>query len=818
MKTTIAAKLLAAIALVSCTQHTLPPRTEQMITQWEFCYTPDTTFGIITRDTIISNQQWHNVIVPHDWAIAAPFDKDIDKQIVAIEQNGETEATEHTGRTGSLPYIGSGWYKTSFRTNATYERTLISFDGVMSQPRVYVNGEYVGGWEYGYTPFIIDITKNIKHNSDNTLEVFCRNIPESARWYPGAGIYRPVTLIQTHATAISEWGISVCTNNIALDSTKATANIATHIIGDTTNVKIAFSVEEKDTHTTPIYTIDNNTLTITNPKLWSPETPHLYTLICTLTKDNNIIDQKQTTFGIRTVSCTPQQGFQLNGQTRKIKGVCLHHDLGMLGTALNKTALRRQIALLKDMGCDAIRTAHNIPSVWQMEICDSMGMMVMAESFDEWIYPKCKNGYHRYFSTTTDNGQTWAERDLTALIECHKNHPSIIMWSIGNEIPEQGDKEHGAYYVRHFTDLIHSLDPDKGRLVTSGCDRIDAAIWSGFAQQLDIVGMNYRTHKYQYAYDNTPQKMILGSETASTVSSRGVYKLPVVRADNKEYPDGQCSSYDQEACWWSNIPENDCELQDDKPWVIGEFVWTGFDYFGEPTPYDGYWPARSSYFGILDLAGLPKDRYFLYRSRWNTNENTIHILPHWTWPGHEGDTIPVYCYTNYNEAELFVNNKSQGRITKNKDKLSDRYRLRWNNVIYEPGEIAVVAYDDKGKPHTVKMHTAGQAHHLQLNTDRTTICADNTDIAFITITMKDAEDNVCPNATDKLTFEVSGDGHFRGACNGDPTSLEPLTQPQMSLFNGQMVLAIQSNGKKGNITLTIHSSNTPDATINIAVE
>lgn len=818
MKTITTTSIACAFALIACTQPNLPPRTESQLTEWQFCCTTDTNETLLTRQETIENPQWQNVTIPHDWAISGHFDKNIDMQIVAIEQNGEKEATEHTGRTGALPYIGTGWYKTTFSTNSNYERTLISFDGVMSQPRVYVNGQYVGGWEYGYTPFIIDITPFVKHNTSNQLEVICRNIPESARWYPGAGIYRPVTLIQTHATALNEWGIIACTDSITPNHSKAYITLSAQIEGDTTNTTINFSIKEKETNNNVQYHIDNNTLIIDNPKLWSPETPNLYTLTTTLIKNKKTIDQKLTTLGIRSVKYTPENGFQLNGTTRKIKGVCLHHDLGMLGTALNKAALRRQISILKDMGCDAIRTAHNIPSTWQMEICDSMGMMVMAESFDEWIYPKCKNGYNRYFLTITDNEQTWAERDLTALVTCHRNHPSIIMWSIGNEIPEQGDKEKGAKYVRLFTDLIHSLDPDKNRIVTSGCDRIDAAVWSGFAQELDIVGMNYRTHKYQFAYDNTPQKMILGSETASTVSSRGVYKLPVVRADNKEYPDGQCSSYDQEACWWSNIPENDFELQDDKPWVIGEFVWTGFDYFGEPTPYDGYWPSRSSYFGIIDLAGLPKDRYYLYRSRWNNNEPTLHILPHWTWPGHEGDTIPVYCYTSYNEAELFVNGQSQGRISKDPNNLADRYRLRWNNVVYQPGVIAVVAYDNNGQPHTEKVFTAGNEHHLKLSADRTTISADGSDIAFITISMLDEKGNLCPHASDTLTFEIKGNATYKGACNGDATSLMPLTEPQMQLFNGQLVVALQSTKQSGNATLIVHCPAIPDAAICITTE
>src|SRR5690606_9494676 len=369
----------------------------------------------------------------------------------------------------------------------------------------------------------------------------------------------------------------------------------------------------------------------------------------------------------------------LNGKSRKIKGVCLHHDLGPLGAAINKAALKRQLLIMKEMGADAIRTAHNMPSPWQMELCDELGLMVMAESFDEWKAAKCKNGYNRFFDE-------WAERDLVNLIRCHRNHPSIVMWSIGNEVPEQS-MDGGNRIAKRLQDICHREDPT--RPVTIGMDRVDNAIANNFAALLDVPGLNYRTHRYQTAYDKLPQGFILGSETASTVSSRGVYKYPVQPYQQKTYPDAQSSSYDLESCSWSNLPEEDWELQDDKPWVIGEFVWTGFDYLGEPTPYDQVWPSRSSYFGICDLAGLPKDRYYLYRSKWNQEAHTLHLLPHWTWSGKEGDTIPVYCYTDFPEAELFVNGVSQGRIKKNPASKLDRYRLRWNKVVYQPGTLKV---------------------------------------------------------------------------------------------------------------------------------
>ena len=444
----------------------------------------------------------------------------------------------------------------------------------------------------------------------------------------------------------------------------------------------------------------------------------------------------------------------------------------------------------------------------QMEVFDSMGMMVMAESFDMWIYPKCKNGYARFF-------KEWADKDITNLVLNHRNHPSIVMWSIGNEIPEQWSQE-GVEISRHLQDIIHKLDPT--RPVTQGMDRAADALKSGFAQVMDIPGFNYRAWRYDQNIKELPKGFLLGSETASTVSSRGVYKFPVELKYDFMYPDGQCSSYDTEFCSWSNLPEDDFLMMDDRPWTIGQFVWTGFDYLGEPWPYDGYWPSRSSYFGICDLAGLPKDRYYLYRSQWNTNDHTLHILPHWTWPGREGQVTPVFVYTDYPEAELFVNGKSQGRIKKDptanqviynpeakgqNDELLNRYRLRWNNVVYQPGELKVVAYDSKGRKAAEKtVKTAGTPTTLELTSDREWLPAKADALAFITVSLTDGA-TLIPDADDQLTFSVSGAGTFRGVCNGDATSLEPFTEPQMKLFNGQLVVVVQASKMPGNLTLTV---------------
>ncbi|MGO5245521.1 glycoside hydrolase family 2 TIM barrel-domain containing protein [Prevotella sp. LCP21S3_D2] len=763
---------------------------------------------------------WSQVAVPHDWAIAGPFDKKWDLQMVAIEQNGEKEKTEKSGRSGALPWIGEGMYKMNLQLPKGYKRAVLVFDGAMSQPIVKVNGKEAGRWAYGYNAFRIDITPYVQFGGKkNLVEVHLSNVEESSRWYPGGGLYRPVSVELYGNENFSTWDTFVRT--LKADKQEAEVEVNALLEGkigksgktviallDEAGTKVA---EQTISGATPAI---KTTLRVANPQLWSPESPYLYQVKLTRYEGKKVADVQTLKTGIRTISVSKNNGFQLNGITRKIKGVCLHHDLGPLGAAENKAALIRQIKTMKEMGCDAIRTAHNMPSTMQMEICDSLGMMVMAESFDMWIYPKCKNGYAKFF-------KEWSDRDMTNLVKHHRNHPSIIMWSIGNEIPEQWSKE-GMEIAKHLQDICHQYDPS--RPVTQGMDKAEAALKSGFAQVMDVPGFNYRVHKYYKNIEQLPQGFLLGSETASTVSSRGVYKFPVeVRASNNNpYADGQCSSYDTEYCSWSNLPDDDWKMQDDHSWVIGEFVWTGYDYLGEPTPYDTYWPSRSSYFGICDLAGLPKDRYYMYRARWNEHQHTTHLLPHWNWKGREGQITPVYCYTDGVEGELFVNGKSQGRVRKDKSSRLDRYRLRWNNVKYEPGEIRVVTYNQYGdKVGEDVKRTAGEPAQMKFSVEtpdhEPIVCmvegctdehnvllnADGKDLAFVTVSLLDKDGNECPLADDELTFEVTGAGTFKAACNGDATSLEPFTHPHMKLFSGKLVVIVQSSTQKGNITLKV---------------
>jgi len=750
-------------------------------------------------NTNFDDKNWENVTIPHDWAIYGPFDKTVDMQVIAITQNNEKVASEKTGRTGALPFIGVGWYRTEFSVSEYKKgkKVLLTFDGAMSEAQVFINGQKVGERPYGYSYFYFDITSYLKPNGENLLAVRLENKPKSSRWYPGAGIYRKVQIIVEDEISFEHWGTFITTPFISKDVAKV--NIKTTVHGS--NLRWLVEIKDADGKTVASHETTQQfgndmeqNIAIQNPILWSPENPYLYSATLKLYQGATLTDEQTVVFGIRSIDYIAEKGFFLNGKVTKFKGVCLHHDLGPLGVAINEAALRRQLTILKDMGCNAIRTSHNMPSLEQLELCDQMGFMVIAESFDEWAKPKVENGYNRFFND-------WAEKDVENLVRATRNHPSIVMWSAGNEVPDQWGNE-GVKRAKWLQNIFHREDPT--RPVTVGMDQVKATMESGFGALLDIPGLNYRVNLYEEAHDKFPQGFILGSETASTVSSRGVYKFPVELVKNKEYNDGQSSSYDFEACSWSNVPDVDFVMQDDKPWVIGEFVWTGFDYLGEPTPYDTYWPSRSSYFGICDLAGLPKDRYYLYRSRWNTIDETLHILPHWNWEGREGETTPVFVYTNYESAELFVNGKSQGIQKKNNDTNQNRYRLMWQDVKYEPGTLKVVALDKQGKPVAEKeIHTAGKPHHLELSVDKDLLKADGKDLSYVTVSVVDKDGNLCPNAENQLQFKVTGEGTYRAVCNGDATSLEMFHLPTMKTFSGKLVVLVQSSEKEGEIKLEI---------------
>ena len=804
---------------------------------------------------------WEVVAVPHDWAIKGPFDEKNDSQVVMVVEDGDKVKKLRTGRTGALPFIGAGWYRVKFSVPEACERAILTFGGVFGEPVVYVNGHWAGEWKHPYNTFNVDVTPFVyRDGRENVLAVRAENLNETSRWYPGGGIYRPVYLTTTSVTAIDCWGLNMTTLSLN-DKGDVTASFEVQTTGYAgKNLVAHWSVAGKEFE----QAVDGNGKAFTAHTFagitpWSPEEPKLYDMkveLLSVAADGSrrVVDSKTERIGFRTIRVSPEKGFELNGKTRKIKGVCMHHDLGMLGAAENKAAIRRQLELLKSMGCDGIRTSHNMPSKWQMDLCDELGFLVMAESFDEWVDGKMENGYNRFF-------YDWYKRDLANLVNNHKLHPSIVMWSAGNELrelwyrpkPENQSKNPGATIANMLVKELHRLDPS--RPVTAGMNKPLLDIEMGAAQVFDIMGINYAVGKYDKVYARSGHGFVLGSETASTVSSRGVYHFPVVNTclvgKDKETRDalkkaGICfadihnSSYDTEVVTWGNLPDYDW-VQQEKPWVIGEFVWTGFDYLGEPTPYNDVWPSRSSYFGIIDLAGLPKDRYYLYRSRWNTTQPTIHLLPHWNWEGREGEVTPVYCYTNYPTAELFVNGKSQGKRTKTESgDILDRYRLRWNEVKYEPGEVKVVVYDQKGlKVGEKVVKTAGKPHHLELYADRGTgakersyadmynscnpshfslggyLKADGEDMAFVAVRVVDKDGNFCPTAQHQLVMKVLGEGKFRGVCNGDPTSLEVFTNPTMKLFNGELVVGVQTTKQAGEMVLKVSGKGLGTASITL---
>lgn len=766
-----------------------------------------------------NDTKWETVTIPHDWAIFGPFDKNNDLQNVAVTQNFETQASLKTGRTGGLPYVGTGWYRTTFHSTPGKQTTLI-FDGAMSEARVFVNGKEACFWPYGYNSFYCDVTGLVNEDGkNNVLAVRLENRPQSSRWYPGAGLYRNVHVVTTEKIHVPVWGTqimtpfvkdeyaSVCLHTTILNAGKTELTVTTDIVdadGQVVSTKTNKGYINHDQSFTQNFIVEQ-------PKLWSPETPVLYKAVSKIYAGDTLLDTYTTRFGIRTIEYVPDKGFYLNGKRRKFQGVCNHHDLGPLGAAVNVAALRHQLTLLKDMGCDAIRTSHNMPAPELVELCDEMGFMMMLEPFDEWDIAKCDNGYHRFFNE-------WAEKDMVNMLRQYRNNPCVVMWSIGNEVPTQWSPE-GYKVAKFLQDICHREDPT--RPVTCGMDQVKSVLANGFAAMLDIPGLNYRAHMYDEAYERLPQNLILGSETSSTVSSRGVYKFPVERKAGAMYDDHQSSSYDLEYCSWSNIPDIDFARAEDHDWTIGQFVWTGFDYLGEPSPYDtDAWPNHSSMFGIIDLASIPKDRYYLYRSVWNKEAETLHILPHWNWEGREGEKTPVFVYTNYPSAELFINGKSYGRQTKRKDgTVENRYRLMWYDAVYQPGEVKVVAYDEQGNPAAEKtIRTAGKPHHIELVTDRTSLQADGKDLAYITLRIVDKDGNLCPNDGRLVNFKVKGAGKYRASANGDPTCLDLFHKPEMHAFGGMLTVIVQSGEKVGDIELQATAKGVKAGIIRIPVK
>lgn len=822
MRSTHTSILLLALSLtfVSCSPKHESVRQERLLTQWQF--------ALLDAEDQPANA-YQNVNVPHDWSISGPFDRENDLQKVIVVQNGEQEATWKTGRSGGLPWMGKGHYHTRIAIDATRWNTLV-FDGAMSHTHVFVNGKDICYWPYGYNTFACAIQPELITGDSVNIDVYLENKPQQSRWYPGAGIYRNVHLITTDRIHVPTFGTLIRTHQVSAE--RAIVTLAVELqdgteptTADKAGVEVITDILWQGK---TVATIQGATgeAEVLQPKLWSPETPNLYIARTRVYKQSEVsgqqselLDEYDTRFGIRSISYTPEHGFRLNGQTRKFKGVCNHHDLGPLGAAIHKDALRHQIALLQEMGCDAIRTSHNMPAPELVELCDELGMMMMIEPFDVWNWGKTENDYNKEFAD-------WWQRDITNMVKNYRNNASVMLWSSGNEVWNQV-LDDGIQIVTDLQALFHQLDPT--RPVTNGMDQAMHVIHNGFGAAVELPGFNYRTGRYHEAYENLPQKMILGSETASTVSSRGVYKTPAIIKDFANYPDFQSSGYDVEYCPWSGLPEQDFQLQDDYPWTLGQFVWTGFDYLGEPSPYDtDAWPSHSSYFGIIDLASLPKDRYYLYRSQWNTKSPTLHLLPHWNWQ--EGELVPVFCYTSYPSAELFVNGKSYGKLrhataeetarlkagekiegvsrmpevgkfevpiwgAQPAPELLPRYRLMWFDVPFEAGTIEVVAYDANGKEAARQaIRTAGEPYRLSAVWANK---AENPEeLCYITLRVEDKDGNLCPAAANLIRCEGNG---FIATANGDAACLDSFVEPQMHAFAGQCTFIVR-RGSSVNFT------------------
>jgi beta-galactosidase len=747
---------------------------------------------------------WRPLYLPHDWGIEGPFQQ------------------EYPGSTGKLPWWGVGWYRKHFQVDAADagRKIYLDVDGAMSYSMVWINGQFIGGWPYGYASWRVDLTPYLKFGAENVVAIRLDNPPNSSRWYPGGGIYRNVWMVKTSPIHVAHWGTYVTTPEatemaatvkiqVTVDNdsdSNSTISVKNEIYALKDNGKTGKTVASIQTDGLQIPAHQNESsqtqIKFKNPKLWSLEKPSRYTVVTTLSQNGQVLDQYETPFGVRTIQFTATNGFLLNGKRVQIDGVCDHHDLGAIGAAINVRALQRQIEILKAMGCNAIRTSHNPPAPELLDLCDEMGILVMDESFDCWERSKTRNDYHRIFDD-------WHEMDWRAELRRDRNHPCIILWSIGNEIAEQ-QTQHGHEIAAELTRIAHEEDPT--RPTTAACNHIEAG-YNGFQDDVDVFGYNYHPSEYSSFRAANPDKPLFGSETASCISSRGVYVFPVSNDKSKGMANYQMSSYDLSAPPWATPPEWEFKGEDQNPFVAGQFVWTGFDYLGEPTPYYGDAPSRSSYFGIVDLAGFPKDRFYLYQSYWRPDLPMAHIVPQcWNWPDRAGQITPVHVYTSGDEAELFLNGKSLGR----KKKGQYEYRLRWDNVVYQPGELKVVAYKNGKKWAADIVQTTGPAASLTLSADRNKISDDGKDLSYITVKVTDKKGRVVPQAGHLLHFEISGPGEIVATDNGDATDHTSFQSHDRKAFNGLALVIVRANaGERGTIKLHAKSGDLAEATASV---
>jgi beta-galactosidase len=740
----------------------------------------------------LADAAWRTLDVPHDFSIEGPPGAD------PSTMDGPFDKKSPGGAGAGALNGGIGWYRKTFTLpeSTAGKRVGVRFDGVYMDSEVWLNGTSLGTQPYGYTSFEYDLTPHLKPGA-NVLALRFNVQQPCSRWYSGAGIYRHVWLTLTDPVHVAPWGTYVITpeitdaaaqvgvrTEVSNEGAAAVQATLTTTILDAGGKQVAAQQTDQALAAGGSHMLEQ-TLKVANPRRWSTEDPHLYQVVSELRVGERLVDRYTTPLGIRSLQFTADNGFLLNGKRVQIKGVCQHHDLGCLGAAVHRRGIERQLEILKAMGCNAIRTSHNPPTPELLDLCDRMGLLVMDEIFDEWIIPKSgmKYGYKRFFDE-------WSERDLVSMIRRDRNHPSVILWSIGNEIKEQAAPQGGAM-ARRLADICHREDPT--RRVTSGVNKMGQAITNGFTKALDVVGMNYFAAEYQ----KQKGQLLVASETSSALSTRGEYGLEL-RPDGKVQmnmrPNNQCVSYDLDRPDWGLTAEDSLLAIRNAPWVAGEFVWTGFDYIGEPTPYG--WPSRSSYFGIIDLAGFPKDRYFLYQSQWS-DKPVVHLLPHWNWPGFEGKDIPVWCFTNADSVELFLNGKSLGsRDFKDGKSL----HLEWK-VPYEPGVLKAVGQRG-GQTLTDEVCTAGEAAKLVVRPDRTQLAADGEDLSYVEVSVVDKDGNLCPNAASLIGFELAGPGVIAGVDNGDPTSHEPFQAKQRKAFHGLCLAVIKAGRVPGEIRLT----------------
>ena len=783
---------------------------------WLFTLGDSASMSAIDYD----DSSWRRLDLPHDWAI-----------------EGDFLPSHPSGAGGGALPGGIGWYRKHFNVE-TSDRYFIEFDGVYMNSTVYVNGRQVGFRPYGYSSFEYDITPYINKGAENIIAVKVDNSDQpNSRWYSGCGIYRHVWLTTTPSSHFNHWGVHVVTDadgtvsvtsDPIIDFPPSICKVRNTILDDKGKA-VATSTSSRTT----------DKLKVGHPHLWSIKDPYVYTVRTELMKGKEVIDTYITTTGFRSFRFDAQSGFSLNGKSMKINGVCEHHDLGCLGAAINEDAIHRKLSILKEMGVNAIRCSHNPPAPELLNMCDTMGFIVMDESFDMWRRKKTQNDYARFFDE-------WHERDLADLVKRDRNHPSILMWSIGNEVLEQwssaeadtltleqanlilnaghdastlakeGELSVNSLLTRHLAEIVRKLDDT--RPITAGCNEPDPGNHLFKSGAIDIIGFNYHHQWVKDVPRNFPGKPFIFSESVSALQTRGFYMMPSdsVYVAPKEWwlpytdPSFKCSAYDNMHASWSSTHEETWDVVKHNDFVGGQFIWTGFDYIGEPTPYA--FPARSSYFGIIDLAGFPKDSYYMYQSEW-TEKPVLHLFPHWNWI--EGQTIDMWCYYNQaDEVELFINGKSQG-VRKKAD--SHQYHVMWR-VTFEPGEVKVVARKDGKQVREQVIRTAGAPDHIRLTSDRNAIYANGKSLAFVTVEIVDKEGNVCPNAENQVFFSVEGNATIAGVDNGLQTSMERFKADNRKAFAGKCLVVLQAKKNPGSIRLTAKGVDLRQATLELSAE